>query len=163
MHVNHVTTSAYHPQCNAQAEVANKTIAKYLASFVDESTLDWEQYLAPLMFVYNTSFHRSVKNTPFFLTFGIEARQPGLPGPELRRKFYGESTSDELLHCLLAARDVARRNNEDASDRASSDANRKATPHNFKVSQLVLLDEKSFLHKNAKLAPNWRVPHRVTQ
>ena len=45
----HRTTSAYHPQCNSQVEVANKTIAKYLASFVDDSTLDWEPFLYPLM------------------------------------------------------------------------------------------------------------------
>ena len=41
----HKTTSAYHPQCNAQVEVANKT--KYLASFVDEHTLNWEDYIFP--------------------------------------------------------------------------------------------------------------------
>ncbi len=29
------TTTSYHPQCNSQAEVCNKTIAKYLAAFVD--------------------------------------------------------------------------------------------------------------------------------
>ena len=40
MQVSHLKTTAYHPQCNSQAEVANKTIAKYLDSFVDESTLD---------------------------------------------------------------------------------------------------------------------------
>ena len=71
---NHLTTTPHHPQCNSQAEVANKTIAKYLASFCDDSTLDWERYLAPLMFSYNTSFHRSIKNTPFYLTFGMEPR-----------------------------------------------------------------------------------------
>jgi hypothetical protein len=37
----HLTTSPHHPQCNSQAEVANKTIAKYLACFCDDSTLDW--------------------------------------------------------------------------------------------------------------------------
>jgi len=86
---NHLTTTPHHPQCNSQAEVANKTIAKYLASFCDDSTLDWELYLAPLMFSYNTSFHRSIKNTPFYLTFGMEPRLPTLPTPDLRRKFYG--------------------------------------------------------------------------
>ncbi len=43
--IKHTTTTPGHPQCNAQAEVFNKTMAKYLASFVDESTLDWEQFL----------------------------------------------------------------------------------------------------------------------
>jgi hypothetical protein len=41
----HSTTTSYHPQCNSQAEVCNKTIAKYLAAFVDGSTLDWEIYV----------------------------------------------------------------------------------------------------------------------
>ncbi len=69
---SHLKTSSHHPQCNSQAEVANKTIAKYLASFCDESTLDWEMYLAPLMFSYNTLFHRTIKTSPFFLTYGME-------------------------------------------------------------------------------------------
>jgi len=87
---NHLTTSPHHPQCNSQAGVANKTIAKYLASFCDNSTLDWELYLATLMFWYNTSFHRSIKTYPFFLTFGMEPRLPSFPTLDLRRKFYGE-------------------------------------------------------------------------
>jgi hypothetical protein len=31
----HLTMLPHHPQCNSQAEVSNKTIAKYLASFCD--------------------------------------------------------------------------------------------------------------------------------
>ena len=83
--IEHTTTAAYHPQCNAQAEVCNKTIAKYLNSFVDETTLDWEQYLAPMAFSYNTSLHRSIKTTPHFLTFGQDARLPSFPSPDIQR------------------------------------------------------------------------------
>ncbi len=57
----HLTTSSHHPQCNSQAVVAYTTMAKYLSSFCDDSTLDWELYLAPLMFTYNTSFHQTIK------------------------------------------------------------------------------------------------------
>ena len=160
---NHFTTSPHHPQCNSQAEVANKTIAKYLASFCDDSTLDWELYLAPLMFSYNTSFHRSVKNTPFYLTFGMEPRLPNLPTPDLRRKFYGESSTDDIIRKLLIARDIARRNNEDASDTARVQYDSKAMPHKFLPNQLVLLDEHSFLHKNQKLAPKWSGPHKIVR
>ena len=158
----HSTTTPHHPQCNSQAEVANKTIAKYLASFVDDSTLNWEDYLAPLMFSYNTSFHRSIKTTPFFVTFGIEPRQPGFPQTELRRKFYGETNTDELLQRLQVAREVARLNNEEATNEAQAYHDRKASAHEFKIGQLVLLNETYFLHKNAKLAPKWSGPHRIT-
>jgi hypothetical protein len=101
LQTTHLHTSSRHPACNSQAEVGNKTIAKYLASFVSDDTLDWEQYLAPLMFSYNTSFHRSIKTTPHFLTYGQEPRLPSFPAPELRRKFYGESSSAELHQKLL--------------------------------------------------------------
>ena len=157
MQVSHLKTTAYHPQCNGQAEVANKTIAKYLASFVDESTLDWEDYLPPLMFVYNTSFHRLIKAMPFFLTFGMEPRHPSLPTPDIRRKFYGKLSNDKLMLRLLTARDVARRNNEDATETSQTHVNKQASPHSFSLGQLVLLDEHSFLGKNAKLARNGAV------
>jgi hypothetical protein len=159
---NHLTTSPHHPQCNSQAEVANKTIAKYLASFCDDSTLDWELYLAPLMFSYNTSFHHSIKATPFYLTFGMEPRLPNLPTPDLPRKFYSESSTDDIIPKLLIARNVARQNNEDASDVARTQYDLKAAPHKFLPQQLVLLDEHSFLHKNQKLAPKWSGPHKIT-
>jgi transposase InsO family protein len=51
----------YHPQTNAQAEVCNKTIAAYLKTQVLSSTSVWEQYIVPMMFAYNTSYHRSLK------------------------------------------------------------------------------------------------------
>ena len=79
----------------------------------------------------------------------------------MRRKLYGESSTDELLHGLLTARDVARRNNEEASFANEEGHNKKATPHSYQLGQLVLLDEHSFLQRNAKLAPKWSGPHRI--
>lgn len=163
LEMKHFKTSSRHPACNSQAEVANKTIAKYLRNLVRDDTLDWEQYLCPLMFAYNTSFHRSIKTTPFFITFGMEPRLPSFPGPDLRRKFYGESSSAQLHQRLLYARDVARRNNENSTEENEEIFNRKAEPHHYKIHQLVLLDEHSFLGKNTKLASKWSGPHRITR
>jgi transposase InsO family protein len=35
LNIQHSKTTPYHPQCNAQVEVFNKTVKKYLASYVD--------------------------------------------------------------------------------------------------------------------------------
>ena len=69
-------TSPYHPQCNSQVEVKNKFIAKYLGDFSNSSTLDWEEFLPAMAFAYNTTMHRTIKATPFMLTYGIEHRTP---------------------------------------------------------------------------------------
>jgi hypothetical protein len=91
----------------------------------------------------------------------MEPRLPTLPTPDLRRKFYGESTTDDLIRKLLLTRDIARRNSEVASDEAERQFNKKAEPHAFLPDQLVLLNEHSFLAKNQKLAPKWSGPHKI--
>jgi hypothetical protein len=93
----------------------------------------------------------------------MEPRLPALPTPDLRRKFYGESTTDDIIRKLLLTRDIARRNSEVASEQAETQFNKSAQPHAFLPDQLVLLDEHSFLAKNQKLAPKWSGPHKILQ
>jgi hypothetical protein len=91
----------------------------------------------------------------------MEPRLLNLPTPDLRQKFYGESSADDIIRKLLIARNVARQNNEDASDTARQQFDSKAALHKFLLQQLVLLDKHSFLHKNQKLAPKWSGPHKI--
>ena len=119
----HLKTAPYHQQCNSQAEVANKTIADYLSKYVDQTMLDWELYIAPLMFTYNTSFHCSIQNTPHFLTYGIQARQPAFFQEDLNRKFYAENTTNELTQRLQYARQIAEQNNEYATSKMQEQFN----------------------------------------
>ena len=163
MKVEHFTTSPYHPQCNSQAEIVNKTIAKYLASFVDETTMDWELYLAPLMFAYNTSIHKATKFSPFKLTYGTDPRLPGFITPDVDRKFYGENTIDDLQNILKYTRQVAFSNNEENCMHYKEYFDGKVRQNSYQIGQKVLLNEFNFLHKNRKLAPKYTGPHEVTK
>jgi hypothetical protein len=104
--IRHSTTSSYHPQCNNQADVCNKTIAKYLAAFVDASTLDWEPYVSAIMFAYNTIFHRSIQATPFSLKYRLEARLPSFFVSDFHQFYDSECTNDNLLQMLHHAHDL---------------------------------------------------------
>jgi hypothetical protein len=55
------------------------------------------------MFWYNTWFHRSIKQKPHFMTFGVEPKHAYI----VRRKFYGEAKEDEIHQTFLFSRDVA--------------------------------------------------------
>jgi len=57
-------------------EVFNKMVKKYLASFVDDTALNWETFLPALALSYNTSYHSTIATTPFELLFGEKARLP---------------------------------------------------------------------------------------
>jgi len=55
LNVEHTKTTPAHTQCDAQVEVFNQTVKKYLASFMDDTMLDWENFLPALMLSYNIS------------------------------------------------------------------------------------------------------------
>jgi IS30 family transposase len=44
LNISQTKMSPAHPQCNAQVKVFNKTVKKFLQSFVDETTLNWENF-----------------------------------------------------------------------------------------------------------------------
>jgi transposase InsO family protein len=74
MSIKKTTSSPYHPQTNAQVEICNKTIATYLRTKVETSTLDRELYKALMAFAYNTSFHKQTKTSTFTLINGMDLR-----------------------------------------------------------------------------------------
>ncbi len=153
--IRHSTTSSYLPQCNSQAEVCNKTITKYLAAFIDESTLDWEIYVPALMFAYNTSYHRSIKATPFSLTYGLEARLPSFFATDFCRLHGPADQEGTLATRLNAARELAVAHNLAATDQQKEYFDKKGTHHDFHEGQFVLLDDFNFLNKNRKLPPKF--------
>jgi hypothetical protein len=108
--VQHSKTSPYHLQCNAQVKVFNKTVKKYLASYVDESTLNWNNFLPAFMLAYNMSYHSTIAMTPFELLFGVKPHLPSLPSPEIECQHYGESFAAERLQLLQHTHKVAHQN-----------------------------------------------------
>jgi transposase InsO family protein len=65
--IRHEVTTPYQPACNSAVETFNKILNHYIATAlvdVEASTLDWEAYLAPLLFAYNTAVSSSMKVTP---------------------------------------------------------------------------------------------------
>ncbi len=124
---------------------------KYLASHVDETTLNWDEFLPALMLAYNTSYHSTIATTPFELLFGVRPRLPSLPAPEIQQHHYGESFSAERLH----ARQMARKNAEQQGLKYKLSFDQSAVPHKFKVDQKVWLSDTTALGKNPKLTPKW--------
>jgi hypothetical protein len=105
LNVKHSKTSPYHPQCNSQVEVFNKTVKKYLVSYVDKSTLNWNDFLPALMLAYNTSYHSTIATTPFELLFGVKPHLPSFPAPEKETHHYDILfAAKRLKNCIMHAR-----------------------------------------------------------
>ncbi len=110
MNVGHTKTSPAHPQCNSQVEVFNKTVKKYLASFVDDTALNWETFLPALALSYNTSYHSTIATTPFELLFGEKARLLSFQNEDIQKVHYGETSAAERFNLLQKLRKLAHDN-----------------------------------------------------
>ena len=69
-------TNAYHPQCDGQVERQNRTLQDMLSKFVSNHADDWDQWLDPVVFAYNTSRHDSTGYSPYEMIFGRTPRMP---------------------------------------------------------------------------------------
>ena len=83
------------------------------------------------MFSYNTSYHRSIRHSPYFLTYGLEPRQPGFPEPDLRRLHENPNPATDLVDRLQQARIIAAQDNLIATEKNKAYFDKKAAPHTF--------------------------------
>jgi hypothetical protein len=125
--VQHSKTLPYHPQCNAEVEVFNKTVRKYLASYVDDCTLNWDEW-----------YHSTIATTPFELLFGLKPRLPSLPAPDIERHHYGESFAAERLQMLHQARKLTRQTAMEQGEKYKFSYDKNAAAHKFSIGQKSL-------------------------
>jgi len=158
LNVNHTTTSPAHPQCNAQAEVANKHFQKYLSTMCEGDTLHWEHLVPPIAMAYNTTVHRTTGQTPAFLMFGFQPSLPGLIQPS-----YDESDNNTRLQLLQKARNAAHEHSAKQAVAYATSKDKKAVQADFAPGQQVLLDVQLFPNENQKLADKFEDPYYIVK
>ena len=72
---NRYSTSAY-SQGNGQAEALNKVILSGLMKRLDDAKGKWVEELPHVLWTYRTTPRRSTGETPFSMTYGVEAVIP---------------------------------------------------------------------------------------
>jgi len=159
--VDHKTTTPYHPQCDGQAEIFNRTMQHYLAKVIlqaQESTVDWEKYITPLMISHNTAVHKATMTTPHYAMFGYDPRVPLWPDGQV---LDFEDISDNPLADLRRTQEVIRatvhHNNQHYREdyKTAYDKRRRVEQSTFKVGDLVWCKIHASNDVNKKLAAKW--------
>ncbi|CAL9019244.1 unnamed protein product [Prunus brigantina] len=90
--------SPAHPQSNGQVEAVNKIIKKTLKNKLDKAKGCWPELLPKVLWSYRTTFHTSIGETPFSLSFCTEAVAPVEIGQlTYRTSTYEAEANDEQL------------------------------------------------------------------
>ena len=119
--VKHLTTTTYHPQTNGQVERYNRTLVARLRHYVAENQADWDDFVQPLTYAYNTQVHRSTGRSPFDLVLSRSPTNPTLPTdtalPTLPANATRQQVELGLLRRLASTIAQARSNLATAADR----------------------------------------------
>ena len=165
---NRYSTPAY-PQGNGQAEAVNKVIVNGLKKRLDDATGKWVEELPHVLWTYRTMPRRSTGETPFSMTYGVEAvilLETGFP--TLRTSSFNPSDNDEHLKKNL---DLIEEKRENAMVQLAYyqqklkqgyDSNVKLRP--LTPGDLVLRRVVGTTKNPAwgKLGPNWERPNHIT-
>nr|XP_025635517.1 uncharacterized protein LOC112729558 [Arachis hypogaea] len=156
-------SSVEHPQTNGQVESANKVILSGQKKRLDNKKGAWADELASVLWSYRTTEQSSTKETPFRLTYGVDAVIPveiGEPSPRLLLKGVEETVEKDLID---EAREMAHLTETALKQRVALRYNTKVLKREFEPNDLVLRRNDIGLPTpgEGKLAANWEGPYRV--
>ena len=165
---NRYSTPAY-PQGNGQAEAVNKVIVSELKKRLNVAKDKWVEELPHVLWTYRTTPRRSIGETHFSMTYGVEAVIPLETGfPTSRTSSFNPKDNDEQLAKSLDLIEEKRENvmvqlaYYQQKLKQGYDANVKLRP--LTPSDLMLRKFVGTAKNPAwgKLWPNWEGPYRIT-
>lgn len=157
--IEHVFTTTGMPRANGQIERINRSIIPVLTKMAIEDPTKWFKYVTPLQHTLNSTFHRSIANTPFKLMFGVEMRQKLEVNlvEELEKSFIEQFQAKRIETRRDAKQQILKIQNE---NQRTFNKRRKA-PKSYDVGDLVAIKRTQFVNGN-KLAEQFFGPYKIT-
>ena len=153
--------SPYHPQANGQIERLFRTIKPMLAIAARNHQHEWAEYVPLIAYAYNTAYHESIRNTPYFLLYG---RDPA-PGdtPSANNDNISESVP-QWLSRLQWARDQVTHELQQAHERNRHYYDQRVAAQDYHIGDLVLIRNVAPNRAGPyKLEPRFVGPYRVIE
>ncbi|PKA65730.1 hypothetical protein AXF42_Ash013145 [Apostasia shenzhenica] len=178
--INLKYASVWHPHTNGQAEAANKNILNILKKRLDGAKARWPEELQGALWAYNTAPSEVTQESPFSLSFGMDAVIPvelehlsprvGAAASfehEALRTWMEENNSSRRvdLDLLEQKRELATLKRLEHKRRVERYYNQKVNPRAFNQGDLVL-KRRLLAGSNLrvpKLEPNWEGPYIVRE
>uniref|UniRef100_A0A2N9HIM2 Uncharacterized protein n=1 Tax=Fagus sylvatica TaxID=28930 RepID=A0A2N9HIM2_FAGSY len=164
---NHFSSPAY-PQGNGQAESSNKVILSGIKKKLEEAKGRWVEELPTVLWTFRTTPRSSTGETPYSLTYGVEAVIPLEVGlPTLRSEEYDQDNNELVLAKDL---DLAQERRDLAMIRLASYQGDLKKRYGKSVRERILAPGDLVLRKvlgskrdptQGKLGANWEGPYQI--
>ena len=165
LQIKKINTSGYHPQTDGLVERFHQTLIGMLSKYVERHGQDWDRYLPYMLYAYRVSAQESTRESPYFLMFGRDPRQPteeALSTPTTNYNIDLDDYKSELVKGLSDAWKIAAENIEAAQAHQKSVYDRKSKNVDYKVGDRVMIHmPHEATGKSAKFARPFFGPYRV--
>lgn len=158
----HLSTS-YHPQTDGQTEIVNKCLENYLRCMCGDCPKHWAKWLSLAEWWYNTSYHSSIKTTPFYAVYGQHPPDHNFMNLQTSSVAAVDNWARERASILR----MLKENLHQAQHRMKHYADKQRTEREFTVGDWVYLRLQPYrqtslaLQRNMKLAPRYYGPFEV--
>ena len=162
--IKHLFSTPYHPQTNGLVERFNRILCESLAKLSTDNENMWDKYIQPVLFAYRTTPQSTTKLTPFYLTYGREAKLP-IDSPELE----GESNLIERIRTIIdhlpAEREATKVRIEKAQikQKERHDQQLRHEIHFLIGDKVLYYDAAKEKQYTGKLQPKWKGPYYIHQ
>lgn len=149
-------SSAYHPQSDGQTERVNQCMETFLCCFANATPSKWFDYLHLAEFWYNTSWHSSLKQTPFFVLYGQTPRQLGLESSAT----CSVTSLDEWLNQKTVMQALIQHHLARAQNRMKMQADKHHTERALDVGTWVYVKHQPYVQTSVAARANQKLSYR---
>ncbi|GJW32097.1 reverse transcriptase domain-containing protein [Tanacetum coccineum] len=157
-------STAYHPQTDGQSKRTIQTLEDMLRACVIDFRNGWDRHLPLVEFLYNNSYHTSIKAAPFEALYGRKCHLPVCWTKVGEVQLTGPEIIHETKEKIFKIRDRM----QAARDRQKSYADKRRRPLEFEVGDKVMLKVAPWkgvmrFRKRGKLNPRYIRPFRIIE
>jgi hypothetical protein len=162
----HMSTS-YHPQTDGQTERVNQCLETYLRCMPFAQPKKWHSWLSMAEWWYNSSFHTSLKMTPFQALYGF-------PPPQVAEIFLADDTVEDVVTMIQRRQEAnatIKENLKQAQERMVHFANQNRSDRQLQEGDMVYFKVQPYRHSSlsihrciklhSKFYGQFRVLHKV--
>ncbi|GJT03278.1 putative reverse transcriptase domain-containing protein [Tanacetum coccineum] len=157
-------STAYHPQTDGQSERTIQTLEDMMCACAIDFGKGWVNHLPLVMFLYNNSYHGSIKAAPFEALYGRKCRSPVCWAEVGEVQLTGLEIVQETTEKIIQIKQRM----QATHDRQKSYADLKHKPMDFQVGDKVMLKVSPWkgvvrFGKRGKLNPRYVGPFKVLE